>query len=98
MAWQGYSSSIYIKMSPEFVGRTCGMCGNFNADVQDDLKTSYGKNFCCSQYYMNYPNLMQMQLGLSALYVYCYLNAFYVWSLRSLKTLGKKGKKKNEMI
>ncbi|XP_053473113.1 otogelin [Ictalurus furcatus] len=42
LAWQGLSSSIYIKMSPEFVGRTCGLCGNFNADVQDDLKTSYG--------------------------------------------------------
>ncbi|KAM9494299.1 otogelin [Clarias gariepinus] len=42
LAWQGVSSSIYIKMSPEFVGRTCGLCGNFNADVQDDLKTSYG--------------------------------------------------------
>ncbi|XP_060714805.1 otogelin [Tachysurus vachellii] len=42
LAWQGHSSSIYIKMNPEFVGRTCGLCGNFNADVQDDLKTSYG--------------------------------------------------------
>uniref|UniRef100_A0A4W4EJF8 Otogelin n=1 Tax=Electrophorus electricus TaxID=8005 RepID=A0A4W4EJF8_ELEEL len=42
LAWQGLSSSIYIKMSPEFVGRTCGLCGNFNADIQDDLKTSYG--------------------------------------------------------
>ncbi|KAK3509611.1 hypothetical protein QTP70_006802 [Hemibagrus guttatus] len=42
LAWQGRSSSIYIKMNPEFVGRTCGLCGNFNADVQDDLKTSYG--------------------------------------------------------
>lgn len=45
LAWQGHSSSIYIKMSPEFVGRVCGLCGNFNADVQDDLKTSYGKIF-----------------------------------------------------
>ncbi|TSY13799.1 Otogelin [Bagarius yarrelli] len=43
LAWQGLSSSIYIKMSPEFVGRTCGLCGNFNADIQDDLKTSYGE-------------------------------------------------------
>lgn len=48
LAWQGLSSSIYIKMSPEFVGRTCGLCGNFNADVQDDLKTSYGKGFSFS--------------------------------------------------
>ncbi|KAM3877462.1 otogelin [Diretmus argenteus] len=42
LAWDGHSGSVYIKLSPEFVGRTCGMCGNFNADVQDDLKTSYG--------------------------------------------------------
>nr|XP_055062769.1 otogelin isoform X3 [Misgurnus anguillicaudatus] len=42
LAWQGLTGSVYIKMSPHFVGRTCGLCGNFNADVQDDLKTSYG--------------------------------------------------------
>ncbi|KAM9408251.1 otogelin [Pholidichthys leucotaenia] len=42
LAWEGWSGSVYIKLSPEFVGRTCGLCGNFNADVQDDLKTSYG--------------------------------------------------------
>ncbi|XP_051564620.1 otogelin-like isoform X2 [Myxocyprinus asiaticus] len=42
LAWQGLTGSVYIKTSPEFVGRTCGLCGNFNADIQDDLKTSYG--------------------------------------------------------
>uniref|UniRef100_A0A8C9VDF4 Otogelin n=1 Tax=Scleropages formosus TaxID=113540 RepID=A0A8C9VDF4_SCLFO len=42
LAWEGSSSSVYIKMSPEHVGRTCGLCGNFNADIQDDLRTSYG--------------------------------------------------------
>lgn len=42
LAWEGNNGSVYIKMSPEYVGRTCGLCGNFNADVQDDLKTSYG--------------------------------------------------------
>ncbi|XP_051757713.1 otogelin-like isoform X6 [Ctenopharyngodon idella] len=42
LAWQGFTGSVYIKMSPEFVGHTCGLCGNFNADTQDDLKTSYG--------------------------------------------------------
>uniref|UniRef100_A0AAZ3SXK3 Otogelin n=1 Tax=Oncorhynchus tshawytscha TaxID=74940 RepID=A0AAZ3SXK3_ONCTS len=42
LAWDGHSGSVYIKLSPEWVGRTCGLCGNFNADVQDDLKTSYG--------------------------------------------------------
>lgn len=43
LAWEGRSGSVYIKLSPEFVGRTCGLCGNFNADVHDDLKTSYGE-------------------------------------------------------
>ncbi|CAM4525951.1 unnamed protein product [Leuciscus chuanchicus] len=42
LAWQGFTGSVYIKMSPEFVGHTCGLCGNFNADTQDDLMTSYG--------------------------------------------------------
>ncbi|XP_051919390.1 otogelin isoform X3 [Hippocampus zosterae] len=42
LAWEGRSGSVYIKLSPEFVGRTCGLCGNFNADVQDDLRASYG--------------------------------------------------------
>uniref|UniRef100_A0AAQ6IID4 Otogelin n=1 Tax=Anabas testudineus TaxID=64144 RepID=A0AAQ6IID4_ANATE len=30
LAWEGRSGSVYIKLSPEFVGRTCGLCGNFN--------------------------------------------------------------------
>ncbi|KAM9816911.1 otogelin [Neosynchiropus ocellatus] len=42
LAWEGSTGSVYIQLSPEFVGRTCGLCGNFNADVQDDLTTSYG--------------------------------------------------------
>uniref|UniRef100_A0A8D3CQY1 Otogelin n=1 Tax=Scophthalmus maximus TaxID=52904 RepID=A0A8D3CQY1_SCOMX len=42
LAWDGRGGSVYIKLSPEFVGRTCGLCGNFNADVRDDLRTSYG--------------------------------------------------------
>ncbi|MBN3324021.1 OTOG protein, partial [Atractosteus spatula] len=42
LAWDGSKASVYLKMSPEYVGRTCGLCGNFNADVQDDLKTSFG--------------------------------------------------------
>ncbi|XP_030649228.1 otogelin [Chanos chanos] len=42
LAWEGRTGSVYIKMSPEYVGRTCGLCGNFNADIQDDLRTSYG--------------------------------------------------------
>ncbi|XP_024118852.1 otogelin isoform X2 [Oryzias melastigma] len=42
LAWEGRTGSVYIKLSPEFVGGTCGLCGNFNADVQDDMTTSYG--------------------------------------------------------
>uniref|UniRef100_A0A4W3IJQ2 Otogelin n=1 Tax=Callorhinchus milii TaxID=7868 RepID=A0A4W3IJQ2_CALMI len=42
LAWDG-TSGVYIKMTPEYAGRTCGLCGNFNGDMQDDLYTSYGK-------------------------------------------------------
>lgn len=42
LAWDG-ASAVYIKMSPEFVGWTRGLCGNNNADPQDDLVTSYGE-------------------------------------------------------
>ncbi|VFV28346.1 low quality protein: otogelin-like [Lynx pardinus] len=42
LAWDG-ASAVYIKMSPEFLGWTRGLCGNNNADPQDDLVTSYGK-------------------------------------------------------
>ncbi|KAM5224319.1 otogelin isoform 3-T3 [Hipposideros larvatus] len=42
LAWDG-ASAVYIKMSPEFLGWTHGLCGNNNADPQDDLLTSYGK-------------------------------------------------------
>lgn len=42
LAWDG-ASAVYIKMSPEFLGWPHGLCGNNNADPQDDLVTSYGK-------------------------------------------------------
>lgn len=42
LAWDG-TSAVYIKMSPEFLGWTHGLCGNSNADPQDDLVTSYGE-------------------------------------------------------
>ncbi|XP_066109952.1 otogelin [Saccopteryx bilineata] len=42
LAWDG-ASAVYIKMNPEFLGWTHGLCGNNNADPQDDLVTSYGK-------------------------------------------------------
>lgn len=43
LAWDGISA-IYIKMSPEFLVWTHGLCGNNNADPQDDLVTSYGES------------------------------------------------------
>lgn len=43
LAWDG-TSAVYIKMSPEFLGWTHGLCGNNNADPQDDLVTSYGES------------------------------------------------------
>ncbi|KAM5138248.1 otogelin [Mantella aurantiaca] len=36
MAWDG-NSSVYLKMSPDFFGRTQGLCGNNNWTPQDDL-------------------------------------------------------------
>ncbi|NWH56898.1 OTOG protein, partial [Geococcyx californianus] len=42
LAWDG-TSAVYIKMAPEYLGKTRGLCGNNNAILQDDLETSYGK-------------------------------------------------------
>ncbi|KAM6308955.1 otogelin [Aegotheles albertisi] len=42
LAWDGVSA-VYIKMAPEYLGKTHGLCGNNNAILQDDLETSYGK-------------------------------------------------------
>uniref|UniRef100_A0A8C5TVU7 Otogelin n=1 Tax=Malurus cyaneus samueli TaxID=2593467 RepID=A0A8C5TVU7_9PASS len=42
LAWDG-ASAVYIKMAPEYLGKTHGLCGNNNAILQDDLETSYGK-------------------------------------------------------
>ncbi|XP_009993695.1 PREDICTED: otogelin [Chaetura pelagica] len=42
LAWDGLSA-VYIKMAPEYLGKTHGLCGNNNAVLQDDLETSYGK-------------------------------------------------------
>ncbi|GAB0189963.1 otogelin [Grus japonensis] len=40
LAWDG-TSAVYIKMAPEYLGKTHGLCGNNNAILQDDLETSY---------------------------------------------------------
>ncbi|XP_069823857.1 otogelin [Dendropsophus ebraccatus] len=42
LAWDGHDA-IYVKMSPDYVGRTRGLCGNNNWILHDDLITSYGK-------------------------------------------------------
>ncbi|XP_042315379.1 otogelin [Sceloporus undulatus] len=42
LAWDG-TSAVYIKMAPDYLGKTHGLCGNNNAILQDELATSYGK-------------------------------------------------------
>lgn len=44
LAWDG-TSAVYIKMAPDYLGRTHGLCGNNNAILQDELATSYGEYF-----------------------------------------------------
>lgn len=46
LAWDG-TSAVYIKMSPEYLGKTHGLCGNNNAILQDDMETSYGEHLRC---------------------------------------------------
>ncbi|XP_053262546.1 otogelin-like protein [Podarcis raffonei] len=36
LAWDG-SSGIYIKLTEEHQGKTCGLCGNYNSNSSDDL-------------------------------------------------------------
>ncbi|KAG8137920.1 hypothetical protein E2320_003864 [Naja naja] len=36
LAWDG-SSGIYIKLTEEHKGKTCGLCGNYNNNTSDDL-------------------------------------------------------------
>uniref|UniRef100_A0A8C8SMQ0 Otogelin n=1 Tax=Pelusios castaneus TaxID=367368 RepID=A0A8C8SMQ0_9SAUR len=42
LAWDGISA-VYIKLTPDYLGKTRGLCGNNNAILQDELETSYGK-------------------------------------------------------
>uniref|UniRef100_K7FTZ5 Otogelin n=1 Tax=Pelodiscus sinensis TaxID=13735 RepID=K7FTZ5_PELSI len=42
LAWDG-TSAVYIKLTPDYLDKTRGLCGNNNAVLQDDLETSYGK-------------------------------------------------------
>ncbi|XP_048463872.1 otogelin-like protein [Rhincodon typus] len=40
LAWDGFSG-VYMKLTEEHKGKSCGLCGNFNGDMSDDLNTSY---------------------------------------------------------
>ncbi|XP_069758400.1 otogelin-like protein [Narcine bancroftii] len=40
LAWDGVSG-VYIKLTEEHKGKPCGLCGNFNGDMSDDLNASY---------------------------------------------------------
>lgn len=51
LAWDGISA-VYIKMTPDYLSKTHGLCGNNNAVLQDDFVTSYGEYLkfllCCT--------------------------------------------------
>lgn len=36
LAWDG-NSGIYVKLTDEHKGKTCGLCGNYNGDMSDDF-------------------------------------------------------------
>ncbi|XP_067906151.1 otogelin-like protein [Heterodontus francisci] len=40
LAWDGFSG-VYIKLTEEHKGKPCGLCGNYNGDMSDDLNASY---------------------------------------------------------
>ena len=39
--WDGHNG-IYVHMSNEYRGKTCGLCGNYNGDPSDDFTTLAG--------------------------------------------------------
>ncbi|XP_075252382.1 mucin-6-like isoform X2 [Convolutriloba macropyga] len=41
VAWDG-SMSVYVRVHPTLSGQISGLCGNYNGDVKDDLKSSTG--------------------------------------------------------
>lgn len=95
LAWQGLTGSVYIKMSPEFVGHTCGLCGNFNADTQDDLKTSYGKfsPFCYRLWHLK-KNCMMERDNISKIKSRLEIEDF-IWQYRKTANL-LNSKKRND--
>jgi len=40
--WNG-KSFLEVTVPPNYKGKLCGLCGNFNGKVKDDLKTKNGK-------------------------------------------------------
>ena len=38
IAWDG-QTSVYVEMSTLAAGKTCGLCGNFNGNPDDDFMT-----------------------------------------------------------
>ena len=39
--WDGHSS-VYVHMANEYKGKTCGLCGNFNGNPDDDFRALDG--------------------------------------------------------
>lgn len=39
--WDGHNA-VYVHMSNEYRGKTCGLCGNYNSDPNDDFVTLAG--------------------------------------------------------
>ncbi|XP_066158196.1 BMP-binding endothelial regulator protein isoform X2 [Euwallacea fornicatus] len=42
IVWNG-RSFLEVTVPPTYKGKLCGLCGNFNGDVQDDLRTKNGR-------------------------------------------------------
>lgn len=42
LAWDGISG-IYLKLSQEHKGKSCGLCGNYNGIQSDDFIIQQGK-------------------------------------------------------
>lgn len=49
LAWDG-SSGIYVKLTEEHKGKTCGLCGNYNSDTSDDFFLQNSKQIILAYY------------------------------------------------
>lgn len=52
LAWDG-NSGVYIKLTEEHKGKTCGLCGNYNNNTSDDLVLQSSKH---AKIYDDKPN------------------------------------------